>query len=155
MFPLAQGKNLLIAAMFVIALIPAASRQDRPETGCGGLHAAIRAEIIRPEPRNTQPPFVQLSFVVLNDSRAPLNAAEGGWQIVIDGKELEDSDFIFGDGPGPIGGYGILKPGESYTFGKALDLSKYFPEEREYTVSWKGKRFQSSTISVRVSEEAQ
>jgi hypothetical protein len=91
-----------------------------------------------------------LTFILLNDSDAPLNAVEGGWQIVIDGKELKDSDFIFGNGPGPAGGYGILKPGESYEFGKGLELSRYFPEEREYKVSWKGKGFQSSTITVRV-----
>jgi hypothetical protein len=91
-----------------------------------------------------------LTFILLNDSDAPLNAVEGGWRIVIDGKELKDSDFIFGNGPGPVGGYGILKPGESYELGKGLELSRYFPEEREYKVSWRGKGFQSSTITVRV-----
>ena len=91
-----------------------------------------------------------LTFILLNDSDAPINAVEGGWQIVIDGKELKDSDSIFGNGTGPVGGYGTLKPGESYEFGKGLELSRYFPEEREYKVSWKGKAFRSSTITVRV-----
>lgn len=91
-----------------------------------------------------------LTFILLNDSERPINAVEGGWKIVIDGKELEDSDFIFGNGPQPGGGWGTLRPGESCEFGKALELSRYFPEEREYRVSWKGKGFQSSTITVKV-----
>jgi hypothetical protein len=65
-------------------------------------------------------------------------------------KDLRDSDWIFGNGPGPVGGYGILQPGESYVFGKGLSLSKYFPDEREYKVYWKGKSFQSSTITVKI-----
>jgi hypothetical protein len=71
-------------------------------------------------------------------------------QIVIDGKEVEESDFIFGNGPQPPGGYGILQPGESYEFGKGLEVGKYFPDAREYKVSWRGYGFQSSTIAVRV-----
>lgn len=94
-----------------------------------------------------------LTFILLNDSERPINAVEGGWKIVIDGKELEDSDFIFGNGPQPGAGWGTLRPGESYEFGKALELSRYFPEEREYRVSWNGKGFQSSTITVKVTSK--
>ena len=47
-----------------------------------------------------------LSFILLNDSEKPINAAEEGWTIVIDGKELEDSGYTFGNGPGPVGGWG-------------------------------------------------
>ena len=130
--------------------VPFIAAQDKREGNCGGLHAAIRAELVRRDPPYTQPPFVMLSFILLNDSEAPINAVEGGWRIVIDGKELKDSDFIFGNGPHPTGGYGTLKPGESYELGKGLELSRYFPEEREYKVSWKGKMFQSSTITVSV-----
>lgn len=86
----------------------------------------------------------------MNDSEKPINAAEEGWTIVIDGKELEDSGHIFGNGPGPVGGWGVLNPGESYQFGKGLPLSRYFPEEREYRMFWKGKEFRSSTITVSV-----
>lgn len=144
------GKLLPIAAVLATTLVPFTAAQEKTEKNCGGLHAAIRGELVRRDPPYTQPPFVMLTFILLNDSDAPLNAIEGGWQIVIDGKELKDSDFIFGNGPTPIGGYGILKPGESYELGKGLELSRYFSEEREYKVSWKGKRFQSSTITVRV-----
>ena len=151
MSPSRSGKLLASAAVFATTIVPFMAAQDKREVSCGALHAAIRGELVRRDPPYTQPPFVMLSFILLNDSEVPINAAEGGWQIVIDGKEVKDSDFIFGNGPGPTGGWGILKPGESYEFGKGLELSKYFPEEREYKVSWKGNRFQSSTITVRVS----
>jgi hypothetical protein len=150
MNPSRSGKMLVIAAVFATTILPLIAAQDKREASCGGLHAAIRGELVRRDPPYTQPPFVMLTFILLNDSEVPINAVEGGWQIVIDGKELKDSDFIFGNGPGPVGGYGILKPGESYELGKGLELSRYFPEEREHRVSWKGKGFQSSTITVRV-----
>ena len=149
MNPNRSGRMLVIVAVFAATILPLIA-QDKPEASCGGLHAAIRGELVRRDPPYTQPPFVMLTFILLNDSEAPINAVEGAWKIVIDGKELKDSDIIFGNGPGPVGGYGILKPGESYEFGKGLELSRYFPEEREYKVSWKGKGFQSSTITVRV-----
>jgi len=143
-----SGKMLV--AVLAATLITSIAAQDRSEQNCAGLHAAIRGELVRRDPPYTQPPFVMLTCILLNDSEAPINAVDGGWKIVIDGKELEDSDFIFGNGPGPVGGWGTLKPGESYEFGKALELSRYFPEEREYRVFWKGKAFRSSTITVRV-----
>lgn len=140
----------MLVTMLAAILVPSIAAQNTSEESCGGLHAAIRGELVRRDPPYTQPPFVMLSFILLNDSEKPINAAQGGWKIVIDGKDLEDSGFIFGNGPGPVGGWGTLKPGESYEFGKALELSRYFPEQREYRVSWKGKGFQSSTITVRV-----
>jgi len=153
MNPSRSGKLLAIAAVFATTIAPFMAAQDKRKESCGGLHAGIRGELARRDPPYTQPPFVMLTFILLNDSEVPINAAEGGWQIVIDGKELKDSDFISSNGPGPTGGWGILKPGESYELGKGLELSKYFPEEREYKVSWKGKGFQSSTITVRVTSK--
>ena len=153
---LSKTHPAVITILVAAALLPSIAARDNPAhktvspNSCGGLHAAIRAEVVRRDPPYTQPPFVMLTFILLNDGDSPVNSVEGGWAIVIDGKELADSDFIFGNGPMPTGGWGILKPGESYEFGKGLDLSKYFPEEREYKVSWGGKGFQSSTINVMV-----
>lgn len=140
----------MLVTVLATILIPSIAAQNMPEQTCRGLHSAIRGELVRRDPPYTQPPFVMLTFILLNDSERPINAVEGGWKIVMDGKELEDSDFIFGNGPQPSGGWGTLRPGESCEFGKALELSRYFPEEREYRVSWKGKGFQSSTITVKV-----
>lgn len=150
MNPSASGKLLAIAAIVATTIAPSTKALEGTEKSCGGLHAAIRGELVRRDPRYAQPPFVMLTFILLNDSEVPVNAVKGRWQIVIDGKELEDSDFIFGNGPVPVGGYGILKPGESYELGRGLEVSKYFPEERDYRISWKGKGFQSSTITVTV-----
>jgi hypothetical protein len=147
--PLSQ-KMLATVALLALTLIPSLAAQGEHENTCGGLHAAIGGEVVRRDPLATQSPYVMLTFVLLNDSEAPINTVEGSWQIVIDGKELKDSGLIFGNGIRPVGGWGILKPGESFQFGKGLALSNYFPDEREYKVSWKGKGFQSSTIIVRI-----
>jgi len=143
----------MLVTVLVATLIPSIAAQDKPEQICGGLHAAIRGELVRRNPPNTQPPFVMLTFILLNDSENPIDAVQEGWKIVIDGQELKDSDFIFGNGPAPAGGWGTLKPGESYEFGKGLELSRYFPAERAYRVSWKGKGFRSSTITVSVTPQ--
>jgi len=150
-----KGRSLLTMLVTICFISPIAA-QDAPressgkDRNCSGLHAGIRAELVRRDPAYAQPAFVMLSFVLLNDGVSPTNSVEGGWMIVIDGKELSDSGWIFGNGPGPVGGWGTLSPGESYEFGKALPISKYFPEEREYKVYWKGKMFQSSTITVAI-----
>ena len=149
MNPKLTRRMLLIVALLALAFIPPLTAQDKHEKTCEGLHAAIGGEVVRRDPLATQSPYVMLTFILLNDSDAPINTVEESWQIVIDGKELKDSGLIFGNGLRPVGGWGVLKPGESFQFGKGLALSNYFPDEREYKVSWKGKGFQSSTIVVR------
>ena len=143
-------RKMLVTIVLAVILVPYLIAQDKHDKACNGLHAAIGAEVVRRDPLATQSPYVMLTFVLLNDSDAPINTAEESWQIVIDGKELKESDIIFGNGLRPVGGWGVLKPGQSFQFGKGLGLSNYFPEEREYKVSWKGKGFQSSTIIVRI-----
>jgi len=140
----------IIMALLALAFILPLTAQDKHAGTCRGLHAAISGEVVRRDPLAKQSPYVMVTFVLLNDSDAPINTVEESWQIVIDGKELKESDIIFGNGPRPVGGWGVLKPGESFQFGKGLGLSNYFPEEREYKVSWKGKGFQSATIVVRI-----
>ena len=135
----------VLVTLLVASLVPFIAAQDKPGQICEGLHAALRGE---PSPPYQQPPVVQLTFILLNDSEHPINAEAKSWRIVIDGKELKDSDFILCCGPRPAGGFGTLKPGEWYEFGVALDLGKYFPEKREYQVSWKGNGFQSSAVVV-------
>jgi uncharacterized protein affecting Mg2+/Co2+ transport len=143
-------RKMLVTIVLAVILIPYLIAQDKHEKTCGGLHAAIGGEVVRRDPLATQSPYVMLTFVLLNDSDAPINTVEESWQIVIDGKELKESDIIFGNGLRPVGGWGVLKPGESYQFGNGLVLRNYFPEDREYKVSWEGKGFQSSTIVVKI-----
>ena len=117
---------------------------------CGSLHAGLHAEFVRAQQGFTEPPYVILSFLLLNDSDTPIDAVDGGWVLVIDGSELRDSGVLFGNGPEPVGGWGTLNPGESYQFGKGLPLTQYFPHAGEYRISWKGKHFQSSTIMIKI-----
>ena len=91
-----------------------------------------------------------VSFILDNDGAAAVKSTDGGWQIVIDRKELPDSGYIFGNGPKPEGGYGILRPGEWYEFGKELAIAKYFHTLGEHTMSWKGGKFHSSTVKVTI-----
>ena len=95
---------------------------------------------------------MQLNFVLLNDSEKPVDVEAGSWRIVVNGNELDDMDTqqIFGNGPMPEGGWRVLKPGETYQFGKALSIEKYFPVIGQYKVSWRAAAFQSPTISVTI-----
>jgi hypothetical protein len=118
---------------------------------CGsGLHAGLQAQLLPPGFSDEQQQ-VQLSFLLLNDSGTPLNVHADSWKIVVNGRELDGSQWIFGNGPGPVGGYRILKPGDHYEFGKQLPVIGYFPSPGVYTVAWKGDGFESPTITVNVS----
>ncbi|MGC2248784.1 MAG: hypothetical protein WA609_19430 [Terriglobales bacterium] len=140
---------LLLAAVSVAQT----AEQKTPENGgvalktCTGLHAGIRAQMIPPY---TETPSVMLTFLLLNDSETPVDVEASSWRILVNGSELNDSGMIFGNGPGPKGGYHVLKPGKTYEFGKALPITKYFLPNGQYKVSWKGSAFQSPTITVTI-----
>ena len=120
------------------------------DTNCRALHAGIRAEFVRRDPPYTQPPFVMVSFVLLNDGDTSAESSPGSWKLVIDGKELNDSAMIFGNGPGPVNGWRTLNPGETAEFGKELEAIEYFPDGRDHKISWHGTGFQSPTITVKI-----
>jgi len=147
------GNSLIVALGIIAAIVPLVAAQDEGSKNCSGLHAGIRAELVRRDPNYSRPAFVMVSFILLNDGETPINSTKGGWQIVIDGKELSDSGYILGNGMQPDGGWGTLNPGESYEFGKELEISRYFLTLGEHTLSWKGHQFQSSTIKVNVTPQ--
>jgi hypothetical protein len=120
---------------------------------CGGLHAGIRAWLVRSDPNGSRPAFVLVRVILLNDGDVPVNSTAGGWQIVIDGKEVRDDSGFFANGMQPDGGYGILNPGESYALDRQLEISRYLPKLGEHTLSWKGQQFQSSTIKINVTAQ--
>jgi hypothetical protein len=120
------------------------------EHNCSGLHAGIGAQVLRDDPNGSRPAFVNLSLILLNDGQSPINSTAGGWQIVIDGKELVTPVYLFGSGMQPEGGYNILNPGEWYELRIKLEISKYFHSLGEHTVSWKGQGFQSSTLKINI-----
>jgi len=161
---LSSSFNLRRFALCVVVLLPTAvmpitssvSVRATPlmdgqvDTNCRALHAGIRAEFVRRDPPYTQPPFVMVSFVLLNDGDTPAEASPGSWKLVIDGKELNDSAMIFGNGPGPVNGWRTLNPGETAEFGKELEAIEYFPDGRDHKISWHGTGFQSPTITVKI-----
>jgi hypothetical protein len=146
---------LSLLLMIVSSLHPIIAGQTASQIGaadrpCVGLHAGIRVEFVRRNPPFTQPAYVMVSFVLLNDDDKPLDASEASWKLTIDGRELDDSGMIFGNGLGPVGGWKTLNAGATAEFSKGLDAEKYFPESRAYKLSWKGRGFQSPTIEVTV-----
>ena len=82
-----------------------------------------------------------LSFLLRNDSDVERPVGAGTWRILVEDIELPDCSFIFGNGPMPPGGYTVLSPGQRYEFGKALPLTRYFPNAGKYRVSWRGRDF--------------
>jgi hypothetical protein len=125
------------------------AQESKPQYTCTGLHAGITAQLMDVTQGYSEP-SVMVTFHLLNDSEAAKTTAPESWKIVIDGKELSDSGWIFGNGPGPVGGYGTLATGSTFDFGPALPIAKYFPEAKEYRISWKGTYFQSPTVTVRI-----
>jgi hypothetical protein len=130
---------ILVLATALIAIKSTIAVQSMPVAGgqidktCRGLHAGIRMEYVK---RGASTPFVQTSFVLLNDGDTPQETSPGTWTLVIDGKESSDSAMMFGNGPRPAGGRRTLNSGQTAEFGYALEVSKYFPGAREYRLSW-------------------
>jgi len=137
-------------ALFVVTFTLCIAVSVPAHTQCVGLHAGITAQFVPIKPGFTQPAHVQLVFLLINDSDTAVDVNAGSWKIVIDGVDLQDSDFIFGNGPSPTGGYTTLEPGRYYELGIALPTSKYFPEAGEHSVTWKGDGFRSSTITIKI-----
>lgn len=138
------------AALLTMTLAICLAVSVRADSQCAGLHAGITAQLVQLKPGYTETAHVQLVFLLINDSDSAMDVNAGSWKIVIDGVELQDSDFIFGNGPRPIGGWTTLQAGQYYELGTALPISKYFPGAGEHKVSWKGDGFRSSTITVKI-----
>lgn len=92
----------------------------------------------------------QFFFGLVNDGEVPANTDARSWTITINGQPIAESGFIFGNGPGPVGGWGTLRPGEAYIFGKSLRMKDYFPNPGIYEVAWKGSGFSARPVILRV-----
>ena len=139
----------VVTCLALVAWQVAGARESKSQGNCTALHAGITAQLTQVTQGYSEP-GVMVLFHLLNDSETTQNTAPESWQIVIDGKELKDSGWIFGNGPQPVGGYGTLAAGATFDFGTALPIAEYFPETREHRLSWKGKYFQSPTVTVRI-----
>ncbi len=90
---------------------------------------------------------LNIEFTLVNDGPETVNPKLTESQIVVNGKALEDSAFILGNGPRD-GRFEALPPGNSLRFGYAL--GKYFETPGVYRVAWRGGNFQSPEIVLRV-----
>jgi hypothetical protein len=91
----------------------------------------------------------KLTFRLMNDSDQTLDSATNSWILVIDDRQLPDPGGQLWMGGEPVGGYGTVRPGTTYQFGKGLSLREYFPEARDYKVYWKAAGFRSNVVVVR------
>jgi hypothetical protein len=90
-----------------------------------------------------------LTFRLMNDSDQVLDSATASWVLVIDDQEVPDRGGQLWAGPQPTGGYGTVKSGGTFQFGKALPIREYFPEPRDYKIYWRAAAFRSNVVTVR------
>ena len=120
-------------------------KSDVPSVDKRGLHATLKAE----RGWYGDPRLETLTFRLTNDSDETLDSATASWVLVIDDREVPDRGGQLWAGPKPTGGYGTVRPGETFQFGKALPLGQYFPEARDYKIYWKAAAFRSNVVVVR------
>src|SRR5689334_8130701 len=116
-----------LSCLAVFILQPTRAQNSQSPCNCAGLHAGLMAQLANKNLGIVEP-SVTIFFLLLNDSASDLDTAEGSWRIVINGKELQDSNFIFGNGPRPSAGFGRISSGANFNFTYALPIAKYFRE---------------------------
>jgi hypothetical protein len=87
---------VIVYPLLLVALVVPETAAQKPPEKAPGLHAGIHARIIPP---STDTPSVMLLFVLLSDSEKPLEVETGSWRLVLNGRELNDSGILFGNGP--------------------------------------------------------
>jgi hypothetical protein len=102
----------------------------------------------------SHPLFVQgrakdlsIEFTLVNDTKQPIEPKLAESRIVINGKELADSGSMMARGATPDR-FRTLAPGDHLQF--TLAVGEHFHGPGIYLVSWKGQRFQSPEIVLRI-----
>src|ERR1700752_4067430 len=90
---------------------------------------------------------LQIYFTLVNEGNKPIKPQIDLSKLVINGKELADSAWIFGNGIRDSR-WEALPPGDAIEFTYALGA--YFEKPGIYEVSWKGPGFESPKIVFRV-----
>jgi RNA polymerase sigma factor (sigma-70 family) len=90
---------------------------------------------------------LQLFFTIVNDTDQVIDPKIIDSKIIVNGKALADSAFIFGNGPRD-GRFTALPAGDVLEFGAGL--GRYFDKPGVYRVSWRGEAFRSPEVVFRV-----
>lgn len=136
-------KSILIITVFIsgISLVSwARANQEQPK-----LWASL--SVSRPLFHAGWTKELLVYFTLVNDGSETIDPKIESSKIIINGVEVKDSGFIFGNGPRDKR-WRALPPGDSLEFTYALE--KYFKEPGIYRVSWKGEHFETPTIVFRV-----
>lgn len=110
-----------------------------------GLHATLNARAGYAGDLSLE----TLEFQLMNDSDQTKDSSTESWTLVIDDQDAIDPGGQLWMGGRPSGGYGTVKSGQTFSFGKGLPTKDYFPEARDYKVYWKAAQFRSNTVVVR------
>jgi len=109
-------------------------------------NAAFVPDLTR-EPQDQDTIFC-LDFCLVNDSDEPVHAPIADSKLIVNGKAMENSAFVFGNGPRPRRDWETLRPREVYSFG--IYLGRDFQKPGTYRILWKGSGFESPEVSFRV-----
>ena len=140
-FDMRQVTDFLVcSAMLFCGFVPLQAQS------CPGLHAGIMAPQVLQHSGNSATSVVSLALLLLNDSDSPMDKEVSSWRISIDGVDVPNRQTVGGAliPPAP------LQPSEHFKWGIGLPVATYFPHAGDYRVSWRGKHFQSPTITVKI-----
>ena len=90
---------------------------------------------------------LMINFTVTNGGSTTVDPKIDSSKIIVNGRELDDSALIFGNGPRGAN-WNALPPGGTLQFG--YNLAKYFLASGVYQISWKGQAFEAPAIEFRV-----
>jgi hypothetical protein len=114
------------------------SEQGNLWAGLGGNHLIFRAG---------QTKDLRIQFSLVNDGDKAIDPKIAESRIMINGKEVADSDSVFAGVPKDVRSK-ALAPGESLQFD--VPLGDHFNEPGVCRISWQGVGFQSSEIELRI-----
>ena len=136
------NKSILILTLAAGSLFPncASANQSSPK-----LWATVSVGDSKFQEGETKE--LMINFTVTNDGNSTVDPKIDLSKIVVNGKELDDSAWIFANGPRDAN-WNALPPGGTLRF--AYNLAKYFQASRVYRISWKGPAFEAPTIEFRV-----
>jgi hypothetical protein len=138
---------ILITACF---LLPTSCEEDQ-QSHQSSLKASLQ---VRPLIFPAGSGIASLNFQLNNTVGQKLDTRPASWLIIVDTSpfrvERRTILRVPLDGPQPIGGWGTLTPGGSYSFCKTVDLANAMREPGKYAIWWKGENFQSVPVTVQV-----